>query len=37
MAIVTHAHRYRRPPWKRKPQPPLPVRIVTVKPPELTK
>ena len=26
--IVTYAHRYKRPPRQRKPQPPLPVRIV---------
>ena len=31
--IVTHAHRYKRPPGKRKPQPPLPMRIVTAKTP----
>jgi hypothetical protein len=35
--IVTYAHRYKRPPRKRKPQPPLPFRIVTAKTPNPTK
>jgi hypothetical protein len=35
--IVTYAHRYKRPPRKRKPQPPLPTRIITAKTPKPTK
>jgi hypothetical protein len=35
--IVTYAHRYRPPPKRRKPQPPLPVRIVTAKSPKPVK